>query len=287
MLSSGAEELVPIGVLTIEESSIDDTRAAVTVACSGRDRSARVAEYGYFGPYTISSGTNVNTAILTLVQSRMPGFAFAYNLSPTTNVTPASITFGSDSTNPWQDAVKLAEGDGCELYWDAAGVLTKKPFPSVDTSPVVAVYEEGEANLLVDPLTRRIDGKTYRNGVMVRGEAPWLVFPVQGEAWFVNGVVLLGAANRPANPRPERITDAIVGSDAQAQAVAAAKVLDVVGAEEEITFNMIPHPAHEPGDVIEIEAATLGGQARVLVDTLSMPQAVDGTSTGGVRRRAR
>jgi hypothetical protein len=200
---------------------------------------------------------------------------------------PSALTFGAGTdTDPLIACHKLAESAGAEFYFDAAGIPTLRPIPNPATDSPAWTFLEDEDDLLVHPLSRSIDYRTYRNGVVVKGEAPWLLFPVQGEAWYVDGEVRRGSANRPENPRPETINDAIVGTNTQAEDAAAAKVRDYIGIEEEVRFSGVPVEFLEPSDVIEIESAIFGGVATLVIENLDQPTAVADSMTGTARRRA-
>lgn len=294
VLTDVGPELAPLGVFRIEDASVTADDGSTTVAISGSDRAAAVTGRGWPGTYRVAAGTPVGTAVLALVAARLPRTDFAARLSPTSAVTP-SLTFGPDG-DPMADAVSLAAGAGMELFFGPDGALVMQPLPDAATQPPVWRFLPGPENVRSWPVTKRIAGTTAVNGVVVRGSAPWLLFPVQGEAWDTNPAsafyydpaqtdpVLVA---RMAEPNPLIVSDAIVGSSTQAQTVAAARLPEVLGVEEQIGFPARPVPGLDASDVIEVATATLGGTVRLVIDSLRDPLGVEEAMTIGCLRRRR
>lgn len=264
---STGEVLLPVGRCRIGSSNVAESDAGVTVSISGADRAASVAGNPWRAVFPVAAGTSYGEAMEAVVTDRL-GFPVDTNLSPSDEVLPADLVLGDDANNrnPWADVERLAASIGQEVYFDPLGALTSVPIPNPDTSPVVWSFA-GDDRLRLRPLTRSIDGDTFRNGVVVRGEAPWLLFPVVGEAWDDDPTSPARRALR--GEHPEEIADLYVGSADQANAAAAAKLPDVLGIEEEVTWAFVPHPGLEAGDVIELESPALGDDAvRFVVESL-------------------
>jgi hypothetical protein len=203
---------------------------------------------------------------------------------------PAALVLGDGSSNPAQDLIRLAESDGCEIGFDAAGTLVKRPFPDPASDQPVWRFALGESNLGVGTVSRELTDE-YRNGVVVRGDAPWLLFPIVAEAWNTNpdSATYFDPAVphlARADPRPHEMTDSIVGTVPQAQRIADAKLPDVLDQEEQVRWSAIPHPGLDVSDVVEIESPALeGGRARAVMETLTIPVEVGPTMDGTARVR--
>lgn len=278
----GDDELLPAGVFVLEKADVDEGTAGTTITVAGRDRSVRVAGNKWSAPYTIAAGTNVGVAIQALIEDRVPG-VFTYAFSATAVVTSGSVTYEANA-DPWQAAQRLAEGIGYELLFDPEGVCTLRPVPDPDDVSVpVAQRFVGASSPRVAALTRSIDGTSPVNGIRVVSEAPWLLFPIRAEAWDDDPDSPTSRARIGEWPLEWR--SPTIFSQAAADAAAAARLRIEGGVEEQLGWSSIPNPALGAGDVIELEAASVGGTIRAVVETLTIPLTAGGAMAGTTRRR--
>lgn len=274
------DDLRAIATCKIERAAVSEQDNGLQLTISGRDRAVWVMGRKWTAPYTIASGTNIGTAIKGVIENRAGNGAFTFNFAPTLQTTSGSVSYDG-STDPWDAAQKLAAGIGYELFFDGAGVCVFQPIPNPATAPVSYSFVDNQVR--VRPLTRDVDGSKPVNGVIVRASAPWLLFPITGEAWDTD-------ANSPTNRArigdwPVEVRDATVFTQAQADAAAAAMLLDFVGIEEQITWNAVPHPGLDVGQVIELSSVVTGGVVRAMTDTLSIPLSERKPITGTTKRR--
>jgi hypothetical protein len=117
----------------------------------------------------------------------------------------------------------------------------------------------------------RADVKNLFNGVVVRGNAPWLRFPVSGEAYDDNPAsptYHLG----PYGDRPKIVESAAVGSDADCVAMATGLLGKTVGYDEQGTFTGLVNPALDAGDVVTVTVeGLLLEQVSCALDTFTIP----------------
>lgn len=282
----GTSELIPQITAPLEVNEIDDQRTGVTMNLSGYDRAKAIADNPWRTPFHIAASTNIGTAIQNIINDRLGskfGVISFSGFSSTSEVTSSAVDFGGDSSDPWADAQSLAAGIGYELWFNQMGQPIFQPIPDPATKTVARSYLEDGNGILLDPLNRSVDKSTLRNGVIVTSEASWLIFPIVGSAWD----------DDPSSPVrrgligewPEKTSSPTIFTQAQADASAAAMLKQIRGVEEQVTWNAIPDPSLEGGDVIEIQADSFGGTVRLLVETLTTPQAVDGVQNGTTRRR--
>jgi hypothetical protein len=286
-LSSG-DEMVPMGVFGLERNDIVDRKTGISMSLMGYDRSKGIASTPWRTPFTIPAGTNVGDAVFMILDDRMAagstGFFDDAGFEPTSEELGSDLTLGGESgSDPWQDALNLAEGIGFELFFNRVGTPMFQPVPDYLTQSPARQFLEGDTNLLLDPLTRSIDRTTLRNGAIVVAEASWLLFPLIGSAWDDNPYSALRRDR--IGEFPEKVSSPTVFTQDQADAAALALFNKVHGVEEQVTWNSIPDPSLSGGDTIEIQAESLGGTASFLIESLSTPFAVDGVQSGTTRRR--
>ena len=278
----GTTELVSVGVFVIETAQVTERAdSGITIDVGGRDRSVRVSSNPWASPYTIATGTNIGTAIQALIEDRVGADAFLFAFTPTSVVTSGPVTFDTKA-NPWVEARRLAEGIGYELAFDRDGVCTLKPVPDLEADPVAWDFSAVPSTRLRG-LRRRIDATKLVNGVIVQSEAPWLLFPVQGEAWDDNPLSPTRRAR--IGERPMRVRLATVFTQAAATAAAEALLLDEVGVEEQLSFEAVPHPALDVSQVVQLSSEATGGLVRAITETLTVPLSADGKMAGTTRRR--
>lgn len=276
----GTSELRSLAVVVIEQADVTED-AAITVEVKGRDRSVLVSGSPWTDPYTIASGTNVGTAIQAIIEDRAGAGAFEFAFSPVATTTTGRVTY-DPSTNPWTAVQKMADGIGHEVFFDAEGVCVLRPVPDPNEAEVAWSFT-GSTSLRVGAMRRTVDGANLVNGVIIDASAPWLTTPLRGEAWDTDPDSPTRVAR--IGERPLRITDATVFTQTAADAAAAAKLLDVLGVEEQVTFSAIVNPWLAEGDVIELYSRALGGTARGIVETLSIPVSVADAQQGTTRSR--
>lgn len=295
----GTVDWVPLGTLTIATADVTDGDSGATITVAGSDRAARVAANPWRTPYVIAKDAPGPAALEAMVRNRLGVLPVTCRIAPSSWLAPGRLVFGeSTSGDPWADITKVAEGMAFECFFDPMGDFVAGPPTNPDTAAVVWEFVDGDDSIRVGDLTRSIDGRSTRNGVIVRGEAPWLLTPVSGEAWDTDPLSPTyydPAETDPARiarmtpPRPERVSDAIVSSNAQAAAAAAAKLIGYLGIQEQITWTFLPHPGLDVGDVITLQSEVVGPQPlRYVIDTLpQVPFDVRSPMQGTTRRRRR
>ena len=253
---------------TVEEQGL----GAVVITASGQIISALVASNRFTAPYAISSTSLYSDVIKDIITDRLspwgidPVFAF----ETSTVLCPDMALEDDERDNPWIACQHLALADGKELLCVPPNVFVLRTVPDVKTSPAVLTLDASDGSLLLDTgNTRTITAKEAYNGVIVNGSAPWLISPVQGIAWDTNpdsNTYYLG----PFGQRAKTISDAMVATDAQAQAAAEKQLPNYLGALEEGTLNIIPCCALDAGDVLSVDDVALGMTDRVMLERFSI-----------------
>lgn len=272
-------EYIPLGVFKLDTVTTEAQGERIKMTASGFDRARLVAQNAWTGPYSIASGTAQTAAIEAVITNRATGFTPTFNIKVSATTTPA--LFYSQNDAPWEQVKALSEGIGYETFFDPIGAACVFPVPDPTKDVVSLDLTAGPNGVRLGNLVRSINMQETYNGVIVKGSAPWLLFPVSGEAWD----------DDPASPtwrggafgaRPKFVDSAVVTSGAQATAAAQAELYKVLGKTEQIDFSVLPDPRLDAGDIVRIYDAVLDIYGTYVLETLSIPM-LSGAVTGTTR----
>jgi hypothetical protein len=150
------------------------------------------------------------------------------------------------------------------------------------TDPVVAVYESGKTATILSVENTLSDEPGY-NGYVVDGEPPDLP-PVHVVRWDED-------ENSPTyaygsyGKVPFFLRSQFITTDTQATKAAAAGLRRERGGTEQLTFEAIPNPAHEAGDIVGVIRSEMGISDVYLVESFPIPLSVNGAMNVTTRRR--
>lgn len=279
--ADGTDEFVPLGVFVITSVDIGDSNDGVSIQIQGEDRAIRISRNKWTEPYQLASGS-LESSITALLQDRYSDVTTNF---PTTNVTINKVVVGAESSNdPWKDAVEICELGGYDLFFDVDGTATLRQFPSLDGSPVVALFEEG-ADTTITSLSRSISTRDTYNGVIYVIEGSKIATPVRVEIWDED----------PASPTyrygvfgeaPTFFTSSVLSTQDEAIEVATLLLNKYIGAQEEISFSALVDPTLDVNDVVYVKAVGAKVDRLAIIDALTIPLAPQGemsTTTRVVR----
>jgi hypothetical protein len=288
------DDLCPLATVQLERTNVSREGAGVRWSMSGSDRSLHLSRCDWRTELNIPEGTTPYAATLLVLAQVDPAHSYVVVASPTTKVLDEIDFLPGEPPDPWEAIRMFWESAAMEVFMDQLGQVKAQPFPNPATAPVARQYIDGNAdNIRVSPMEVDIDRTTLRNGVRVTGSAPWLLYGVVAEAWDIDPgsptyYDPLNPGSSLVGPHPEEISDSLVGDETEAQALADAKLPDVLGIEESIRLPAIPDPSLEAGDVIEIANDLIQPTSRFIFDTLETPLTFKGgAQTGTTRRRTR
>ncbi len=280
-LNASRAEYCPLGVFTLNDVVVDDSPNGLEIELSGADLSRRVSRNRWDKTYVIAAGTNYSQAIQLLINDRLQGLTF--NFASTSRLTPR-LFFGEQSENdPWDDAQKMAQSIGMELFFDARGVCTLRPEPDPEIDDSVWTFEDRSRPTMTS-LTRRVTDENTYNKVVVTGEGTSLEVPVRGVAIDddpASPTYFLG----PYGTVTLRITNSLVLTTEQAQDAADAALRRVKGATEAVELDAVPMPALEPGDVVTVTRERAKVEGRFIIDSLRIPLGAEETMRAVGRRQ--
>lgn len=274
------EELVPLGVFGISDSSVEDGGGNLVISLSGFDRARKVSRAKFSDVYTVTAGTNYGLAIKAIIQSRMPA-SLLYNFATTASVTPALLFDAGE--DPWEKATEMAESIGHVLYFDPDGVAVLAVEPNTLTLPTVATFAEGSEATILSVNKRLDDEKTY-NHIIISGETSSTNVPVRAEAkdtLVTSPTYYLG----PYGDVVYFYSSQYITTAGQAQEAADAILRRSIGYVEQVRINAIPNPALEVDDVIQITRTDSQVANVYAVDSFNIPLEAAGVMSLNTRSR--
>jgi len=281
VFADGTEELVPLGVFVITSVDISESAQGVKIAIKGSDRSLLLARAKFTNhEFYIEDGTAKETAIGQILKYRYPK---VQTIFPATNQTTTLLYPTLDqSSDPWREALKIAESASMDLYFDENGIARMRPIPDPDFGTPVATYTDGSDSVLIQ-LSRSLSTDESYNGVIFTGEGTNLSIGVIGEAWDDN----------PSSPTyrktygevPKFMSSPTVLTVAEAKDAALAELRKVIGSSEKITWDQIVNPAHDVYDLVKVTRSPVGVDKILMLDAISIPLAANGTMNAVGRSR--
>jgi hypothetical protein len=277
----GTEELVPLGVFQITTIEVTDTAQGVKIAVQGSDRSLKVAKAKFTNHnFYIEDATPKETAIAQILKDRYPNVKIDF--PATGQVTTLIYPTLDQSSDPWREALKIAESAAMDLYFDENGIARMRPIPDPDLGKALVEYTDGEDSV-VTQLGRNLSSDESYNHVIYTGEGTNLTIGVIGEAFD----------NNPSSPTyvttygsvPIFKSSPNILTVAEAEEAARAELKKVIGASEKITWDQIVNPAHDVYDLVKIVRGPSGVNSTLMLDAISIPLAATSTMNAVGRSR--
>jgi hypothetical protein len=258
--ADGATELIPLGVFAPSKPTSTDSLAELQLTLVGNDRSHLIARSQWTDSFSIDDGTDVNTAVMAVLSSRLP--ELGYNLADDLGATVPATTFGADqNSNPWKDATSLVTSIGEELLIDPQGTVVARPVTAT-SSGVVAAYVEGQTCTMITA-ARDLDDERAYNGVVVIAQGGNVTTPLRSVAWV--------GGSQPSPAIPYFYSTSLVTDQTSLDAMAAAMLAQLTNAAEEVTFTALPDPRLDAGDVIYLQRSRSKLSANYVVQSVQIP----------------
>lgn len=253
MIVDSLNEYVVQGIFGLAGAKTEDHADGLTVTLTAYDRGRLFSRAKRIAPkvFDASNSTLIRDAIVSTLQDVAPGLVII-NDSPA-YLTPSQVC---DTTqDPWEFCRKLADSMGYELFFDRVGncILQKVPDPNDPAATVGWTYAEGAQAILLNVDRDQSNEQTF-NGVVVTGMNPSNGSPVRVVAWDDNPAsptYYLG----PYGRNPDFVQSDKVGTVDQATAMAIARLNEQKGLTEQVTFSIVPNPAMEPSDLVQLVRA--------------------------------
>lgn len=278
-LEEEVDEYVPLGVFLITSVDVNTSGGGTTVTVNGSDRSLRVARARWTQPYTVDSGTNVETAVGDLLADRWTNVETDFS---STDETLNRAVFGLETENdPWKDARKLAQAGGLDVYFDPDGIARLEPIEDYETATPEETYLEDDEAMVLD-LSRSLTNEGTYNGVIATGEGSEASATYRAEVWD----------DDPESPTyrygpfgevPLFFSSPLLTSDEQATKAAATILAKKKGTQEAVSWTQVVDPSLDVGDVIRVVNASTKVDRLMVLDRISIPLAPAAAMTAVAR----
>jgi hypothetical protein len=233
----------------------------------------------FIGNYPVAAGTQVDAALADLLATYVPSSRLETNIPDTEFVAPAVLYTEQDSSLDAAHALALAMGGA--LYADPMGVITVQPEASTDDPPVIS-YAPGPDSMMLRP-QRVIDATGAKNVFVVTGENPGGA-PIRGTAQDDNPDSLTYVQR--IGPRPDFYSSPLMQNPAQCELAAKTRRARGLGIADTIAVPVVPNPALEAGDIIQVRDDDQNINYPLAVDSFNVGlRASDGTMTINCRSR--
>lgn len=273
--ATGVTYSVQQGVFVITGVSLTATDdAGVRIDIKADDRAYLVSSSRLAKTLTLTTGKKISEAIAQVLDASPVSANYDRSRLATTSYT-IDTKYVQTGDDPWQVITGLAMAAGQMAYFDVYGRVVTASIPSMDDLLAYSdwSYVEDSSNTVVE-VSRDFDSDGVVNGVIVIGAGSDFAAAVRGETYDT----FLGSptsSNTVYGKRPTRVDSSYIRSAAQAQFVAESMLPLYVG--QKVDFSMVPNPAMDVHDIVEIESTRLGFRTNVLVDSIDLPLEPSGT----------
>lgn len=275
--SNGINYVTQLGEFMIDR--IDRPHFPNTITVTGRDFAKKLLLDKFPNTTTFSAGTAYETVIRTIATN---GGITKFNLSPTGKVTPSAYTF-ERGTDRWKAIADLAAGAGHELFFDAFGYLTLRPFRDPATTATAFTFTTGSAGNMVS-YRKMTEDTRMRNHVVVVSDGTTVQAYGEASNTRVDSPTRIARLGR----RTEIITLKMIDNNTTAATLAAAYLRVMALEQYEISVQSTPAPWLECGDIIEIitpidDPSAAAEPTKFLLTALTIPLALGAMSATGKR----
>lgn len=275
------EEYIPLGVFVIMDVEVQVDPDGVSIAVTGQDRSIRISRARWTDPYKVANGTAVETALTNLLNDRWGSITTSFT---TTGATTTQVVLGLDTDNdPWQDAVKIAEANALDLYFDNDGTCILEPKRDYTDTEGDETYVEGSEAMLL-AASRRLTAEGVYNAVVVTGEGT-------DDTQYRSTVL----DDDPASPTyvygpfglvPTFRSSPLINSQRSADKYAAAILNEIKGTTEAISWEQVVDPSLDAGDTVTVVDTAARISRTLVLDRISIPLSAS-EAMGSVARTIR
>lgn len=282
---NGTIEYVPMGVYPIGTTEIDDTGEAVTITVSGYDRAWEISQRPMPADYAVPSGVGIAAAVADIISQVYPGLPM--NITPGAWTVPAgaSLDQGDDA---WEDGVlMIGEAAGYTFRFDRWGTLLGYPIPNPATQTAwttPALNETSSSLMTALTKSRTQDGVFNSVTVAAQGSANATTSspPVQATESDTNPASPTYTGG-PLGTRPEFITSTLAQDSTDCTNAAENELMSQLASVEQLTITTKPCPLWDPDDVVYVSRARLRVAGNYVIDTATMSNRHDGSSTLAAR----
>ncbi|MDQ0793553.1 hypothetical protein [Streptomyces sp. B1I3] len=236
---------IPVFCGPVISMSRDDN--LINLECQGKETLSMGASWRTFTRKKNSNKVNVIADILRELSGERQ-----FDFVELSSKLPADYSLGRESV-PWVAAKKLASGLSRQLFYDGRGYCRMRSLPGTP----VFTFKSGDGGTVLTTPQIDYDSTEVKNIILVKGGIP------AGAKKGVE-VSVSAPATHPLSPQKlgrngvsryllEVIEDDAIRSKAEATAKAATTLNDRLLQEVEVSFDAMPIPYLEPGDLCRLQ----------------------------------
>lgn len=233
-----------------------------TIPLNGLDRASRLQAPSP-RPVSIPAGRPVPAAIRDLLSTIDP--TISYDLMASQWTSPRLVH--EVETDLWSEADQMATSIGAELFVSRDDRVTLRPIPR-PARPAVWSFTEG-VNATVLNAEQRWSTDQIPNGVIVIGTHSSLSGSVTAAVWDEDPTSPTYRFG-PYGEKPKFVRSEKVASFGQALAMAKGELERRLGGANEIELSVVPNPAIEAGDVVEVRLGSIGASGLRVVESVTI-----------------
>lgn len=255
---NGTIEWATLGWFRVESADVSPTNG---LQITGADRSAFIQDNRFQGAVSSTPSNTIPFQIKLLIASVFPTLTCT-DLTGSTARTSA-VVWDQDH---WQAILDCGTSIGADVFFTADGLPIIKPVPTI-SDPVRWLVDAGETGVLVDT-----DISATRDGaysIVVASGEPSDGPPVIGYAYDTDPTSPTYSSG-PFGAKPTFYSSPLLTTNAQASAAAQSILSKVRGLSRQLTLSVIPNPALDAGDVIQVRFPD-GTVETHIVDAITIP----------------
>lgn len=260
---SGSVEYVPQGIFRV---NVTEDATTGVISLSGPDRSFVVSSALNEAPVYVAGGTSLVEAIGSQLTAKYPALQFIYDAGASSCVLASGVMW-QENDDPWADYMALANDFGRELFIDTYGRAVLQVIPDPKALTPVWVYAPGAANLAISGTWTMDTSQNVFNVVVVQSQGTGVATPVQGTAEITDITSPIFPDPNGFGRRPGIYTTTQLLTVGQCEETAQGLLNRMVGINDSISFSAVPHPAHEPGDVVSYASKALGVSVNLVLSS--------------------
>jgi len=279
---SGTREWVSLGYFRLDEIDQQDAPLG-PIDIDASDRMAAIIDARLTEPRQFLSTNTIRSVIETLVHEVYPAATVTIEgFNP-------DVAIGTDQIcdqDRYEFLNDIAKAHSCTMLFDYDGSFVMKPVPDVTrAAPAVWRINHGRGGVLLS-LSRKLSRESVFNAMVADGEQVADADPVHGVAYDLDpsSVTRWGG---PFGPVPGFYRSSFLRTNAQAVAAATSLLARRIGIPYSVSFEMVPNPALEPLDVVDIAYSDKLGDERHVLDKLTIPLVARRTMKGSTRMQPR
>jgi hypothetical protein len=279
----GAEELLPLGVFSLDQQSMSVGALSTIAVSSAPDRWAQIQRARFELPRTSEHALTAVASIARLVAEVVPNATDTAGVSGLNPIADARTTVQVWDRDRDAAITGLCTQSGTEAFFGPRGNLIIRDVATMDTHPVWAVHT-GRDGVMLSGTAIRDRTRVYNVVVVVSSKTDGTP-PFQPQVVEDADPDSVTNVNGPYGRVPYFLTSATIAGPAAARAAGQALLAKTRGRFVDMTVSAVTNPALESGDTISVTGLD-GGTQLFVVDSFTVPLTTEASQSLTLRTLA-